>query len=760
MPGSGASRRTLALMGVLIAVAAIAAYANSFAVPFLFDDTPSILQNQTIRHLAALGTVLSPPTKGGATTSGRPLLNLSLAINYALSGRYVWSYHALNLLVHLLAGLTLFGLVRRTLERLRLPAAGGLACAIALLWTIHPLQAESVTYIVQRAESLAGLFYLLTLYCFVRYAGDEEAAPSSSAKAAADKEAGRRAWAVLSVLACFFGMATKETMVTAPVIVFLYDRTFVSGTFGAAWRRHGRLYLGLAATWILLAWFVLGTGGNRGGSIGFGVGVPWWKYALSQFRAIVTYLRLSVWPHPLIFDYGTEWAQNAADVVPYALIVGCLVAGTLWALRRRPVLGFLGCWFFIILAPTSSIVPGIRQTTAEHRMYLPLAAVLALLVVGVARAAGRLRSARLARGLLLAVAAAAAGGLTLARNHDYRSERAIWTDTVAQQPANGYAHYNLGVVLLQESGPVDAIREFRAAIRIEPRYVEAHNNLGIALLDAGRIEEAIAEYQEALRLRPGFAQAHNNLGNAFAQSGRLADGIAELREALRLQPDYPDAELNLGIALQQVGQMAEAIGRYQRALRLQPDYADAHDDLGNALLASGRVPEAMEQFHQALRLDASDPEAHNSLGNALAESGRLPEAIAQYRAALQRRPAYPEARRNLGDALAEAGQVAEAIDQYRAAIRLRPAYAQAHESLANAFVRSGRAGEAVPEYEEALRLNPADPEAHNNLGGALAQLGRLPEAGRQFEAALRLKPDYADARRNLERLRGLGPPGA
>src|SRR5476649_402265 len=115
MPGPGDSRRTLALMGVLIAIAAIAAYANSLTVPFLFDDTPSILQNQTIRHLGAIGTVLSPPAKGGATTSGRPLLNLSLAINYALSGRHVWSYHAFNLLVHVLAGLTLFGLVRRTL---------------------------------------------------------------------------------------------------------------------------------------------------------------------------------------------------------------------------------------------------------------------------------------------------------------------------------------------------------------------------------------------------------------------------------------------------------------------------------------------------------------------------------------------------------------------------------------------------------------------------------------------------------------------
>ena len=160
MPGPGETRRNLLLLGALIAAAAIIAYADSLAVPFLFDDLPSIVQNPSIRHLVDLGTVLSPPALNGATTSGRPLLNLSLALNYALTGTHVGSYHAANLLIHLLAGLTLFGLARRTLCRLKLEAADGLAAAIALLWTVHPLQVESVTYIAQRAESLAGLFFL------------------------------------------------------------------------------------------------------------------------------------------------------------------------------------------------------------------------------------------------------------------------------------------------------------------------------------------------------------------------------------------------------------------------------------------------------------------------------------------------------------------------------------------------------------------------------------------------------------------------
>src|ERR1035438_6675615 len=232
----------------LIALAVLAAYANSFSGAFVLDDASSIAGNPTIRHLWPLGGPLSPPHGRGLTVDGRPILNISLAINYALSGIHPWSYHALNLLIHGLAGLTLFGVVRRTLDRLGMPADSALlALCAAFLWTLHPLQTESVTYVIQRAESLMGLFYLLTLYCFIRYA---DRTPRSDASSNAGKTA-PVLWAVFSVLACLLGMATKEVMVTAPVMVFLYDRTFFSGSFAQAWRRHRRLYAGLACTWLL-----------------------------------------------------------------------------------------------------------------------------------------------------------------------------------------------------------------------------------------------------------------------------------------------------------------------------------------------------------------------------------------------------------------------------------------------------------------------------------------------------------------------------
>ncbi len=308
----------LAAAGV-IAAAAIAAYSQTFSVPFHFDDQFAIAENATIRHWS---TALWPPPN--TTASGRPMLNLSLALNYALSGQAVWSYHALNLVIHVLAGLTLFAVVRRTLApQVAAPAAARIAFAAALLWSLHPLQTEAVTYLVQRAESMMGLFYLLTLYCYLR--------------AAAARSAGRRVWGALAIGSCLLGMATKEVMVSAPLIVLFYDRTFLAGSFREAVRRRGWLLAGLAATWTLLPFLVLATQG-RSGTSGFGSGISFARYGLTQFPAIGHYLRLSFWPHPLVFDYGTRWVAGLAAVWPSALIVSGLIGATAWAGRKDPSL--------------------------------------------------------------------------------------------------------------------------------------------------------------------------------------------------------------------------------------------------------------------------------------------------------------------------------------------------------------------------------------------------------------------------------------
>jgi tetratricopeptide (TPR) repeat protein len=764
-PSSPASRWVTILAAGVIVLAALAAYHNCFSVPFIFDDEGAITENQTIRHLWPIWDALSPPHGRGFTVEGRPLVNFSLAVNYAFGGTAVRGYHALNLIIHILAALTLFGVARRTLLQPILrgrfgAAAMPLALAVAVIWTVHPLQTESVTYVAQRAESLMGLFYLLTLYCFIR--GVESPTPQR--------------WHTLSVAACLLGMATKEVMVSAPLMVLLYDRTFVAGSFREAWRKHWRLYLGLASTWLVLGYLAAGTG-TRGGTAGFQSKVTSWEYAMTQCWAVAHYLWLSVWPHSLAFDYGTELVKDAVKIVPCALLLAGLAAGTVIGLRRRPVIGFLGAWFFVILAPSSSAVPVVTQTMAEHRMYLPLAAVVALAVLGIHALIGR---GGMAVFLALAVGL---GFATSRRNEDYRSPLVLWSDTIMKRPGNARAHNNLGVVLLDRGQVTDAIARYEQALRLKPDYAEAHNNLGNALRKVGRKQEAIAHYEQALRIRTDYAEAHNNWGNALAEVGRvteaiahyeqalrikpdypeahnnlgnvlvdvapLSEGLGHYKEALRLKPDYPEAHNNLGNVLLDMGQPSEAMAHYNEALRLNPDYAEAHNNLGNALRKIGRTQEAIAQYEQALRLKSNYALAHNNLGNVLVDADRVTDAIAHYEQALRLNPDYADAHNNLGNILFDTGRLPDAMGHYKEALRIRPDYAEAHYGLGNTQLKMGQPSEAMAHYKEALRIKPDYPEAHYSSGIALFQLGKMEEAKVQFEQTLQLKPNYAEAHNNL-----------
>ena len=716
------SRGAGLVAGGCIVLAALVAYCNSFSGPFVLDDPSSITDNPSIRHLWPPWMALSPPHGSGLTVEGRPLVNLSFALNYAISGPAVWSYHAFNLAVHLLAGLALFGIVRRTLllsdcgivpwnhrpeidPPLTVPEATKanatwFALAGALLWILHPLQTAAVTYISQRAESLMGLFYLLTLFCFIR--GAQASAASG------------RWWYTLSAVCCLAGMGTKEVMVTAPLIVLLFDRTFVAGGFRDALRRRKGFYTALAGTWILLL-VLVASAGDRGGTIGSRAGVAWWEFALTQSRAIVRYLGLAVWPHPLIFDYGSDFVHDFAAIAPFALLDVALIAVIAIGLWRRKPVAFLGAWFFVLLAPSSSVVGGTRQMLAEHRMFLPLAGVIGALLVGAHTLLGR-RAAWLGLGL-----AAALGGVTLLRNRDYRDELSLWSDTVAKRPANHWAHNNLGLALKSLGRVAEAEDQFRASVRLRADYSASHNNLGNLLLRQDRLPEAMTEFKEARRLAPDDADVPNNLGNASLRAGRLDEAIAEFGEALRLQPDHAEAHNNLGNALAQSGRLPEAMRHYEAALRAQPDYFEVYNNLGNALLGVSRLPEAIRNYETALRLQPGYAEAHYNLANALSQQDRLPEAVRHYEDALRLRPVYPSAQGN----------------------------------LANALLRLGRLPEAIARYEAALQLTPADPILHYNYANALFQAGRRAEAVAQCEMALRLKPGFPEARQVLERLRGI-----
>ena len=475
-----------------------------------------------------------------SSVAGRPVVALTLALNYAMSGLHTWSYHATNLALHISAALLLFGIVRRTSGR------PGVSLAIALIWLVHPLQTESVTYIVQRTELLAGFFILLTLYCVIR------------------------GWNAPAVVACALAMGSKEVAAVTPVLMLLYDRIFLPGPVRQRWR----LYAGLTATW-----FVLGASlamGARAETVGLGhAEIPPLDYLRTQCGVIVHYIRLAVWPRPLVLDYS-DWpvARSWAAVWLPAVVVAGLLAGTLW-MRRKPA-GFIGAWFFLILAPSSSVVPIVTEIAAERRMYLPMAAVIALVVLVGARLPRRTGAT------LLAVTVLGLGLLTMQRNNDYRSEETIWRDTVAKRPGDVRATVNLGTVVVRQGRVEEAVALYRRALEVNPESSEAHFNLGVTLVGQGRFEEAIPHLQRAVELAPQSAMAHYNLGVVLARAGQTDEAIAQLRGAARLNPRDAHARNDLGAVLATQGRLEEAMLELAEAARLDPQFADARRNLARA----------------------------------------------------------------------------------------------------------------------------------------------------------------------------------
>ena len=621
-------RRILA--AVVLAGAVAAAYFNSLHGAFVWDDIPTIVESASFEHLAS---VLDRPAAVN-TTSGRPLVSLSLALNYALGGRNPAGYHVFNVLVHAAAALALFGFVRRLALLPRWagrfePNATGLAFVVAAVWALHPLQTEAVAYVIQRAESLMGLCYLLTLWLFLRSA--ESRRPGL--------------WRTLAVVACALGMTAKEVMVSAPVVVLLFDRTFLAGSFRRALASKRLFYSALFGTWLILFWLVASLGGNRSGSTGgFSAHAEWVPYWLTQFPAIATYLKLAFFPYPLIFQYGTSWLPNAAAALPFALVVVPLLGLTVVALFRWPAAGFFGFWFFSILAVTS-FLPGTVDMIVEHRMYVALAPLWILVAAGLYQWRQRPALA------VLGAAALAFAALTVVRNRDYRSPLTLWTDNVAKRPGNAFARFNLSAELLREPGrAADAQAQLEAAVRLNPDLWMAHYNLALLLeQQPGQEDGAIAHFTETVRIAPGNAQAHNSLAVLLYQRGRLEEACSHLQSAVQSDPSNRLAWLGLVQLLGQLARPDAAIDACAALVRAHPDFANGQAELGVLLATRQRPAEAIPHLEAAVQLDPQLAAAHFNLARLLsADPQRRPQARAEVLKTLSLDPAFPGARALLG----------------------------------------------------------------------------------------------------------------
>lgn len=562
--GAGERRaRRWGWLGIL--AAGLLAYANTFNAPFVFDSKNYIEDNPTIRLLESLhpnsdGSPGTPPTAKQwddllRIAPTRMLGYVSFAVNYYFAENRPPSWHATNLAIHLIAGLALYGVVRRGLRAPRFQGRFDdsferLALVAATLWVVHPLATQGVTYIYQRIESMTAMFCLLTMYAVGRYA-----------------DGGRLGWAVAAVVACALGMTSKEIMIVTPFLALWYDAVFLSSTWDEPLRRrlglHGALFATLA---VLLYVMSLTWAQYKNAGILDQSRVTPMEYALTQPGVVLQYFKLVVWPMDQNIDYAwrapVSWKTwqdpdwiDWKRVAPQLTAILGMLAATVVLLIRRPALGFLAGSVFFILAPTSSFAP-IIDFAFEHRMYLPLAPALVLLtmcayfaidwIVGKLGGSAETVSTVGTAAAWLTIAALIA--LTLRRNYDYRSHQAIWHDAMLKAPDNERAAYNYGVFLqLDAKSPQDplvdlAIAQYLQTLVMKPDYPDGHPHLNLASLYYWRLEysKAIPHYLERLRWKHDDLTSLYALADCYERTNQLDSALAWAQTLLHYDPQHAD----------------------------------------------------------------------------------------------------------------------------------------------------------------------------------------------------------------------------
>jgi tetratricopeptide (TPR) repeat protein len=725
---AGKSNTLLFIYLLAIPAVSFLVYSNSFHSPFQFDDDLYIIKNRDITDLSNFW----PPF------GTRYFTFLTFALNYYSGGMEVLGFHAVNFLIHAANGLLVFALAtvtfntpcfKRHAPGLSQKTSLSAALLISLIFVSHPVQTEAVAYISQRFTSLAAFFYLASLTLFAKWRADRASGAASPVLY------------VLSVAAALMGQMTKEICFTLPFVIALYDFTFFSG--GLDRKRAAYLAPFMAALLIipltlLNPELVPGTWAKVSRQqVEEMTTFSRYEYLITQFRVIVTYLRLIVLPvdQQLDYDYTLFKSFFTPQVFLSFILLAALFIFSLYLLIRSHAKGGLQAlaafgilWFFITLSIESSIVP-IKDLIFEHRLYLP--SVGAAFVFGYISisAAGYIekKRGRTPASVIMVVTALTVIPLGTAahlRNNVWSGSAELWEDVLSknQGEAMGYI------------------------------------NLANAYVEQGRVDEAISRYKESLKFEKVFyPQTYFGLGNAYLKKGMTGEAIAAYKEAVRHKPDYLDAHYNLGNAYASQGMLNEALSEYGEALRIQPDFAPAHFNTGNVYNDMASYEKAISSFETALRFKPEYPECLNNLGAVYLSLGRIDDAVYAIRKALEYKD-FPLARQNLANAYMEAGRYSEAAAEYREALRMDAGSAKTRNDLGTAYYYLGRVDESIVEFNEALKMQPGDADSYYNLGLAYLKKGDNKAAAENFRNYLGWAgPGSPNAEQVKGILKDLGP---
>jgi protein O-mannosyl-transferase len=736
--------RFFVLVVILICSLTICVYVNSLNNEFTnWDDPEFVVDNVNIRSLSIdnLQSIFTP--KVGSTF--QPLWILSYAIDYNFWKLDPFGYHIVNTILHGLSAIVLYLVVLNALNQLRSEKFNKsnriISLFTVLLFVVHPVNVESVTWICSRKYGLLAFFSFTAFYLFLRL--DQ-------------KKDNNGIILVISSILVVLAMLSNPFAIVLPALFFLYDYCRdESNNIVAVLKGRFLYYLPYAAACVVvypIIWRVLVVSDGSGTAKKHVLGNPLFTL-LSMLQVFYDYLRNLIFPLWLNNRYVVDVSRSVYGYHVLISLVLIVMVGffSFWQVKRKNKLPlFCFGWFFIGLLPVSNIIP-ISTKMADRYMYLPAISMF----LGFSLLLGKLSEDLIGLGkpnlipslkiLLLLFFSIA----TIRRNGVWQSSATLWADSLKKYEANSVAHLNLGNVLAKRDEIDQAIQHYLRAVELKPDFFKALCNVGSHFLERGELEKAIHYYSDALKINPDHAGAHFKLAEAFAEKGKLNEAIEHNLMAISLQPDYPMAHYNLGVLRQNQGNTSEAIEHYEQALKNQPDYAKAHVNIGVILHTNGEVAEAIRHYSAALRTAPELAAAHYNLAVALQDQGRTEEALDHLTENLRLNPDHIEAHIDIAAICVTQGDYSQATEHYLEVLEHTSENDDVHARLGFSLYKQGRIGDAILHCSEALAINPGNAVAHTNLGLIYHEGGDLAKAYKHYLQALESERDYAETHYNL-----------
>ena len=700
-------------------------YAPAMRAPFVFDDIDNIVNNPSVRL-----TEFTPETLTGLLKNQigkRPLAYASFAVNYYFGRFDAWGYHAVNVIIHIITTLLVLMFARQTFDLCGIRNKW-ISILTALVWLVNPVHSQSVTYTVQRMNSLATLLYLLALICFIQ----------ARRKARAGNESRPLQMFLYAgcLISALLGLASKPIVATLPVVLLVYEWFFFRN-LSRTWLKKCLLWTGLVILTIIGLGLLYTSGApledfqTRYGKQSFTLV----QRLLTQPQVVLYYLTLLLFPHPsrLNLDYSFPVALSPchpATTLPAVLALTALVVMAVYMARKDRLFSFAIIWFLVTLSIESSFIG--LALIFEHRTYLPsVFPVIAVTSVIVRRIKPSLV------GILIVMATAVIWGYgTYQRNRVWADELRFWADAAAKTPRSPRVLNNLGMAYRQNGRMAAAEKAFREALSYNPETKDALNNLGTILLNKGEIPEALDLFDHAIAIEPGFYDAHYNRGLALMKLGQIVDAARAFQETIRLNPFSEKAHGNLGAALMRQFDIDKAIFHFHRALELDPSFIEAYNNMGIAYFKKGLPDQAFGWFNKALDIDPFYIEAYDNLKRIRFLSGEHAKEISRLRQNLSRQPGNPSLHFRLAELYEKSGMTALARDYYEKTLALQPNSVESLNNLGNLYAAHYQDTQALAMFRRLATILPESPKIHYNLACLYARQGRPDEALRHLETAL------------------------